>query len=75
MDTTLAAIIREDRGKNQARRLRRSGYIPAVCYGNGSQEGISLAVDPKALLQIMHSESGVNTLIDLSRKVGQVFLR
>ena len=66
MDTTLAAITREDRGKNKARRLRRSGYIPAVCYGNGSQESVPLAVDPKALLQIMRSESGVNTLIDLN---------
>ena len=66
MDTTLAANTREGRGKNEARRLRRSGYIPAVCYESGSQEGVPLAVDPKALLKIMHSESGVNTLIDLN---------
>jgi large subunit ribosomal protein L25 len=44
--------------------MRRAGRIPAVIYGaKGASE--SLAVDPKQLLHILHSEAGVNTLITL----------
>jgi large subunit ribosomal protein L25 len=69
MDATLDAIKREGRGKNEANRLRASGQIPAVVYGSKKEgkapEGVALAVDPKALLRILHSESGANTLINL----------
>jgi large subunit ribosomal protein L25 len=69
MDATLDAIKREGRGKNEANRLRASGQIPAVVYGSKKEgkapEGVALAVDPKALLRILHSESGANTLISL----------
>ena len=34
MDATLQAEKREGRGKNEARRLRASGRIPAVVYGS-----------------------------------------
>ena len=33
MDATLQAEKRETRGKNEARRLRAKGRIPAVVYG------------------------------------------
>jgi len=65
MESTLQASIREQRGKNEARRLRASGRIPAVLYGADKGNATSIAVDPKALLRILHSESGVNTLIGL----------
>jgi len=69
MDATLDAKKRDGRGKNEARRLRVSGRIPAVVYGarkNGQQpEGVPVAVDPKEVLRILHSESGANTLINL----------
>ena len=64
MEATLNAVKRESRGKNEARRLRVSGQIPAVVYG-GEQGAVAIAVDPKALSRILHSESGVNTLVDL----------
>ena len=69
MDATLEAIKRETRGKNEARRLRAAGKIPAVVYG-AQKEGeagtnVAVAVDPKPLLRILHSQSGVNTLITL----------
>jgi large subunit ribosomal protein L25 len=69
MDATLEAVKREGRGKNEANRLRASGKIPAVFYGARQPgqvpEGVSVAVDPKALLRILHSDSGANTLIKL----------
>ena len=64
MDTTLEATRRERFGKNEAGRMRREGRIPAVLYGEGSKTE-SITVDPKALLRILRSQSGVNTLISL----------
>jgi len=63
---TLEAQKRETVGKNEANRLRQNGRIPAVLYGGSSKEAQSLSVDPKALLRILHSQAGVNTLISLS---------
>jgi large subunit ribosomal protein L25 len=65
MAATLKIEKREGRGKNEARRLRASGRIPAVLYGAEKGKAVEIAVDPKALLRILHSESGVNTLIGL----------
>ena len=65
MAMTLQAEKREERGKNAARRLRASGRIPAVVYGAEKGKATEIAVDPKLLLRILHSESGVNTLIGL----------
>ena len=66
MDATLQAEKRDGRGKNEARRLRARGRIPAVVYGAGKNTAIEIAVDPRVLLRILHSESGVNTLIGLT---------
>jgi large subunit ribosomal protein L25 len=65
MEATLQAEKRDGRGKNEARRLRASGRIPAVVYGAKKNTAVEIAVDPKVLLRILHSESGVNTLIGL----------
>ena len=65
MEATLQAEKRDGRGKNEARRLRASGRIPAVLYGAEKGKAVEIAVDPKNLLRILHSESGVNTLIGL----------
>jgi large subunit ribosomal protein L25 len=69
MDATLVAEKREGRGKNEANRLRAGGKIPAVFYGPAKEgkapEGVAVAVDPKAVLRILHSDSGANTLINL----------
>jgi large subunit ribosomal protein L25 len=69
MDATLDAKKRDGRGKNEARRLRVAGQIPAVVYGARKEgqapEGVPVAVDPKEVLRILHSESGANTLINL----------
>lgn len=65
MEATLHAEKRDGRGKNEARRLRASGRIPAVVYGTEKGKATEISVDPKFLLRILHSESGVNTLIGL----------
>src|SRR5436190_898926 len=69
MEATLEAQARDTYGKNEARRTRRSGRVPAVVYGavttGAAREATAIAVDPKALSKILHSESGANTLIAL----------
>jgi large subunit ribosomal protein L25 len=65
MEATLEATTRDSFGKNEARRTRRDGRVPAVLYGGGSQPAIAIAVEPRALLKILHSESGQNTLISM----------
>ncbi len=65
MQAALTAASRRTRGKNEARRLRRAGRLPAVVYGGTPVDSVALDVDPKALLRILHSESGMNTLVDL----------
>jgi len=68
METTLEAVARDSFGKNEARRTRREGKVPAILYGGSGSDGAQatpIAVDPKALLKILHSESGANTLIAL----------
>ena len=66
MEAKLGAETREARGKNRARRERRAGRVPAVVYGGDTREGRPVSVDPKELMRILHSESGVNTLIQLA---------
>ena len=71
MDAVLEVNKRDGRGKNEANRLRASGKIPAVLYGTRQgksgkvDDAIPVAVDPKAVMRILHSDSGANTLITL----------
>lgn len=68
----LDAELRQEAGKTAARRLRRAGRIPAVAYGK-ELETVALAVSPKFLVDILKSERGRNTVIELgidsSRKI------
>jgi large subunit ribosomal protein L25 len=69
MEAVLEATVRESRGKNEARRTRAAGRVPGVVYGavgeGATGEATAIAVEPKALSRILHSESGANTLISL----------
>jgi large subunit ribosomal protein L25 len=65
MEATLDAVERNQRGKNEARRLRATGRIPAVVYGV-REGGKAIAVDPKMLARILRTEQGANTLIALN---------
>ncbi|HEX7088446.1 MAG TPA: 50S ribosomal protein L25 [Vicinamibacterales bacterium] len=70
MDATLQAERRTSTGKNEARRTRAAGRLPAVVYGpatgGGAEPAVPITVDPKELSRILRSESGVNTIINLS---------
>ncbi len=64
-DITVAAETRDSRGKNEARRLRVKGSMPAVVYG-GEAGPAPIAVNPKDLNKILHSKTGHNTIFNLS---------
>jgi large subunit ribosomal protein L25 len=56
--------------KNHARRVRVAGKIPAVVYGAGL-ESVAVAVDPRVITQILHSDAGHNTIFDLQIEGGE----
>ncbi|MDQ3567884.1 MAG: 50S ribosomal protein L25 [Actinomycetota bacterium] len=63
----LQAKEREGRGKNDARRLRASGFVPAVLYGEGNEAGGSTALavpDKKVDYTLTHL--GDNALYNIS---------
>lgn len=62
---TVTAEARDSRGKNEARRLRAKGSMPAVVYG-GSDGPTPVAVSPRELSKILHSKTGHNTIFNLS---------
>jgi large subunit ribosomal protein L25 len=66
----LEAQTREAGTKNQARRVRREGKIPAVVYGAG-KDAVPVSVDPRHVLRILRSESGHNTIFDLALSTGE----
>lgn len=63
-EIVINATVREDRGKNAARRLRQKGMVPAVVYGSNG-ENVTIAVDPKVLYRVIRSEAGRNAILRL----------
>src|SRR5258705_7712376 len=58
------AKVREGRGKNDARRVRREGMVPVTVYGGGA-ETIAAAAPLRDLAAILRSESGRNTIFSI----------
>jgi len=56
---------RVDFGKNASRRLRSQGQLPGIVYG-AHKDPVAIVVDPKKILEIIRSESGVNTIFQLN---------
>jgi large subunit ribosomal protein L25 len=69
-DITVKAEVRTARGKNEARRLRVRGFIPAVVYG-AYKDAVSVGVSPKEISHILHSKSGHNTIFNLDIQGGE----
>ncbi len=69
-DITITAQPREGRGKNEARRLRVSGWSPAVLYG-AEKGSVAIAVNPKEVRKILHSSTGHNTIFNLAMENGE----
>src|SRR5215216_1367 len=65
----LQAKPREERGKNAARRLRASGMLPAVLYGNGDGSSTALAVPDRVVDYTLH-HMGDNALYDIDLGAG-----
>jgi len=63
-EVTLRAVLREGRGKNDARRARRDGQVPVTIYGG--EGGTVAALAPlRELAAILRSDSGRNTIFTL----------
>jgi large subunit ribosomal protein L25 len=69
-DITVTAEVRSSRGKNEARRTRKAGQIPAVIYG-AFQDPVSVAVNPRELNRIVRSSTGFNTIFTLAITGGE----
>ncbi len=64
LETIVAAQPRASRGKNEARRTRMSGLIPAVVYG-AFKDPVAVSVNPKDVTRILRSKTGHNSIFDV----------
>lgn len=64
IETVVTAEPRESRGKNEARRVRVTGRIPAVIYG-AFQDPRAISLNPKDILKIIHGKTGHNSIFDV----------
>jgi large subunit ribosomal protein L25 len=69
-DITIVAEPRSSRGKNEARRLRVAGQAPGVLYGAGG-DAVAVAISPKEVNKILRSNTGHNTIFNLSVTGGE----
>jgi len=69
-DITVDAEVRASRGKNEARRTRKAGNIPAVLYG-AYQDPVAVAVSPREIQRITRSTTGYNTIFTLAIAGGE----
>lgn len=60
----MQAKLREGRGKNDARRTRRSGLVPITVYGGGA-ETVAAVAPLSDLAAILRSEAGRNTIFTI----------
>ena len=63
-EITVRAVLREGRGKNDARRARRDGKVPVTIYG-GAGETVAALASLGELAAILRSDSGRNTIFTL----------
>jgi len=70
IETVVAAEARASRGKNEARRVRVSGRIPAVIYG-AFEDPCAISLDPKDILRIIRSRTGHNSIFDVEVAGGE----
>src|SRR5260370_21626146 len=69
-DITVRGEVRAAGGKNEARRPRVGGFIPAVVYG-GYKDSVAVGISPKQIVQILNSKTGHNTIFNLSIQDGE----
>jgi large subunit ribosomal protein L25 len=64
MERKLKAEPRDGTGKGVARKIRSAGRVPAVVYGQGA-DAMAVTVDAKELFHLLHTDAGMNVLVDL----------
>ena len=69
MSVTIKCETREIFGKNESRRLRREGKVPAVLYG-GNEPSTHLTLQKKDIFGLLRSESGENTIFKAAIATG-----
>ncbi|HYG65809.1 MAG TPA: 50S ribosomal protein L25 [Thermoanaerobaculia bacterium] len=60
-EMTIEVERREGAGKNDSRRSRGTGKIPAVVYGGG-KESVSILVNRKKMLELLKGKAGENPI-------------
>ncbi|MBN2245003.1 MAG: 50S ribosomal protein L25 [Candidatus Aminicenantes bacterium] len=65
MTITIKGEKRELFGKNEARRARSKGMLPAILYGKGI-ENVPLILEKKDVFSILKSETGENTIFKVA---------
>ena len=68
-EITVRAKAREGRGKNDARRARKTGMVPVTVYGGEGETEAALA-PLKELAAILRSEAGRNTIFTIEVEGG-----
>jgi large subunit ribosomal protein L25 len=66
----LEGSLRTERGKNESRRLRTAGRVPAVLYGKGG-DAVAITLDRKERSRILGSPSGHNRILNLKLGGGE----
>jgi large subunit ribosomal protein L25 len=64
MERKLKAEARAETGKGAARKIRAGGRVPAVVYGH-DVEPIPVSIDAKELFHLLHTDAGMNVLVDM----------
>jgi large subunit ribosomal protein L25 len=71
MDTgKLTVEYRKNTGKNESRRLRASGRVPGICYGNGTTP-TPIHLEARELKRALDPEKRQNTVINLTVNGGE----
>ena len=65
MSLVITTEKREALGKNASYRIRRTGRIPAILYGEG-QDSVPLVLSKKDVIRILKSDLGLNTLFKVA---------
>jgi large subunit ribosomal protein L25 len=72
-EVSLRAQTGRSTGSRESRRVRKTGSVPAIVYGKGT-EPVSIAVDAHDLHVVLHTEAGANALINLEIEGGATLL-
>jgi len=64
-DFVLEAQLREKTGRNESRRLRRAGRVPAILYGADKPE-LPISLDARAIVKCLADEHFYTSLIELN---------